>query len=32
MDAGRSNDLFDTLADWEHVLKHSNIDLRGPKP
>ena len=25
-------DLFDTLADWNHQLKHAKIDLGGPQP
>jgi hypothetical protein len=24
--------LFDTLADWDHQLKHAKIDFRGPQP
>lgn len=23
--------LFDTLADWNHQLKHAKIDLKGPQ-
>jgi hypothetical protein len=26
------NDLFDTLADWNHQLKHAKIDFKGPQP
>jgi|GEM_PF-4094706 len=26
------NGLFETLADWNHQLKHAKIDLRGPQP
>ena len=24
--------LFDTLADWNHQLKHAKIDFKGPQP
>jgi len=30
-DRERSNALFEELADWNEVLKHSEADLRGPK-
>ena len=26
------DDLFDTLADWNHQLKSAKIDLKGPQP
>jgi len=26
------NSLFETLEDWEHQLKHVEIDLEGPQP
>ncbi len=25
-------ELFDTLADWNHQLKHAKVDFRGPQP
>lgn len=25
-------DLFETLADWNHQLKHAKIDFGGPQP
>jgi len=29
-DREKSNALFEELADWNEVLKHSEADLRGP--
>jgi len=26
-----SNDLFEVLEDWEHQLKHIDIDFGGPE-
>jgi len=27
-----SNALFETLADWDHQLKHADIDFEEPQP
>lgn len=29
---GHHDLLFDTLADWNHQLKHAKIDFKGPQP
>lgn len=29
---GHNDLLFDTLADWNHQLKHAKIDFKGPQP
>jgi hypothetical protein len=31
LDREKSNALFEELADWNEVLKHSEPDLQGPK-
>jgi hypothetical protein len=32
LNPGHNGLLFDTLADWNHQLKHAKIDLKGPQP
>lgn len=26
------SEVFEVLQDWEHQLKHQNIDFEGPEP